>query len=292
MKKLLLILFAACFVTLQALAFEHIVQRGETLESVAQKYGISVATLLRVNPGCQNLFYPGLKLQIPERQTQPALQAPANQSNQGQGYQQQPVQSQAYPYQPSQINGQAPTLSEEKEEAKPGIEPCFQIGFGFLPKPKGSHDNFTYEATIGINYWILDKVKGPYVGARLGYKGATYFKSQKINGYYYNGTTSLHTLSIPVEIGYALTTENKNFGVVPFVGLATNIALKGTIESGTGSHKTKTDMEEGGHFYPEFMVGAHIRICEFNITATGNLGLGKYKMSDDFYFAIGIGWGF
>ncbi|HHT70827.1 MAG TPA: LysM peptidoglycan-binding domain-containing protein [Firmicutes bacterium] len=41
----------------------HVVQRGETLFSIARRYGISLDDLVRANPG---LVYPGLRLRIPE----------------------------------------------------------------------------------------------------------------------------------------------------------------------------------------------------------------------------------
>ena len=43
----------------------HTVQRGETIESVAQKYGITVDALKAANPNAGNLFFVGMKLNIP-----------------------------------------------------------------------------------------------------------------------------------------------------------------------------------------------------------------------------------
>jgi hypothetical protein len=45
----------------------HTVQRGETIESVAQKYGITVDALKAANPNAGNLFFVGMKLNIPAK---------------------------------------------------------------------------------------------------------------------------------------------------------------------------------------------------------------------------------
>ncbi len=45
----------------------HTVQRGETIESVAEKYGISVSDLQQANPSTVEYFYAGMKLVIPRK---------------------------------------------------------------------------------------------------------------------------------------------------------------------------------------------------------------------------------
>jgi len=45
----------------------HTVQRGETIESVAKKYGISVSDLQEANPSTKDYFYAGMKLVIPHK---------------------------------------------------------------------------------------------------------------------------------------------------------------------------------------------------------------------------------
>lgn len=44
----------------------HIVQRGESIESISKNYKISKNDLIEANPGIETLFYVGLKLNIPE----------------------------------------------------------------------------------------------------------------------------------------------------------------------------------------------------------------------------------
>ena len=44
----------------------HIIKRGETIESVANKYGISIDDLIKANPSANDYFYIGMKLTIPD----------------------------------------------------------------------------------------------------------------------------------------------------------------------------------------------------------------------------------
>ena len=57
----------------------HTIQRGETIESVAKKYGISVSDLQQANPSTKDYFYVGMKLVIPHKsRTQNATQTPSS----------------------------------------------------------------------------------------------------------------------------------------------------------------------------------------------------------------------
>lgn len=82
MKKLFFS-FALMLVSLSMSAqtsLSHTVQRGETLESVAKKYGISVSDLQQANPSTKEYFYAGMKLVIPHRTTHNTTQTPSSTS--------------------------------------------------------------------------------------------------------------------------------------------------------------------------------------------------------------------
>lgn len=72
MKKLILSLIVLVVTALSSWALEHTVQRGETLESIARLYNVSVQDLIKENRDCDRLFYVGMKLYIPEAPAQPA----------------------------------------------------------------------------------------------------------------------------------------------------------------------------------------------------------------------------
>jgi len=71
MKKIVLIIFY--FWLMQVFAFAqsttiHVVQRGETVASIAKKYGISEEELKKANPDINDYFYAGMKLVIPKKE--------------------------------------------------------------------------------------------------------------------------------------------------------------------------------------------------------------------------------
>lgn len=66
MKRLLTsILMLLSVMVMQAQQVVHTVQRGETLESIAQKYHVTKEAITRNNPNAADAFYVGMKLYIP-----------------------------------------------------------------------------------------------------------------------------------------------------------------------------------------------------------------------------------
>lgn len=67
MKRLLIFLMTwAISVSLLADTKEHIVERGETIESIAKLYNITTEELITANPSAKDMFYAGMILTIPE----------------------------------------------------------------------------------------------------------------------------------------------------------------------------------------------------------------------------------
>lgn len=54
-------------IALYAQTAEHVVQRGETLESIAKKYGVTVDDLKQANKDATKYLYAGMKLVIPQK---------------------------------------------------------------------------------------------------------------------------------------------------------------------------------------------------------------------------------
>ncbi len=53
------------FVMAQSQTATHVVQRGETLESIAEYYKVSVADINKANPNADGIVYVGMKLAVP-----------------------------------------------------------------------------------------------------------------------------------------------------------------------------------------------------------------------------------
>ena len=86
MRKMLLFVMAICSITMMAQQTRnHTVQRGETLESIASKYNVTVADIKAANPAAADFFYVGMSLDIPIKssvstnQSQPEMVSPTQQ---------------------------------------------------------------------------------------------------------------------------------------------------------------------------------------------------------------------
>lgn len=76
MKKLFffIILLSASLTISAQTSRNHTIQRGETLESIAQAYGVTVTDIRNANPNANNYFYVGMILVIPERTASPKVE--------------------------------------------------------------------------------------------------------------------------------------------------------------------------------------------------------------------------
>ena len=70
-RTILSLLFgtASMFTMAQNQTVSHVVQRGETLESIAEYYNVSVEDIDKANPNMDGVVYVGLKLNIPTNST-------------------------------------------------------------------------------------------------------------------------------------------------------------------------------------------------------------------------------
>ena len=63
-----LMFFVVNIVVAQDYQAKHEVQRGETLSSIAKQYGVTEQMVKEANPQMGDLFYVGLKLNIPKKE--------------------------------------------------------------------------------------------------------------------------------------------------------------------------------------------------------------------------------
>ena len=212
-KKIILsvLLCTVCMFTMaQSQTVTHVVQRGETIESIAQYYNVSVEDINKANPNADGVVYVGMKLNIPTSsdfsKTTPK-EAPKNMA---------PIQKQVTENHTENYVKHNDTQNNDEKVGK--FEFAGELGFGFI---KGA-DNFMYEATVGANYRLPYNI---YVGARIGYNSANYIGLTKYEGRSIEVEQKYHFLEIPLELGYALKNTSETLGVIPFVGFNTNIGL-------------------------------------------------------------------
>lgn len=252
-----------CAISLMAMAqhqvVTHVVQRGETIESIAKQYNVSVADINKANPNAEGVVYVGMKLQIPlstEKQSANTPDATLTTVNKGKQTKTTDVELSETPV--AQTNSTAKAAKSQTGN----LEFVGEIGYGFI---EGS-DNFMYEITAGVNYFFL---KNLYAGARIGYNSANYNSMVKVEGQSINSKSGCHLLQIPLELGYAF--RYHSFALVPFAGLNANIGLSGKSKirtygknGKTESHKQKTGGKVG--------IGARagLRLCLGDFAISGS----------------------
>ena len=289
-KKMILsvLLCAVCVVTMaQSQTVTHVVQRGETIESIAKYYNVSVEDINKANPNADGIVYVGMKLNIP---TSSKPQIVSNNDNQGGSTYTQ--ENNIKHHSNNKVYQEHKYKAAKNEDEKVGkFEFAGELGFGFI---KGA-DNFMYEATVGANYRLPYNL---YIGARIGYNSANYTGLIKIEGQNINAKQNYHLLEIPIEFGYSLKNESETLGLIPFVGFNTNIGLSGKYKQrilGTGGKEEPQKVKIGGKVGIGARVGVRVCLWGFDITGSYQIPLNdkqKGWFGKDAFPEITLAWGF
>ena len=289
-KKMILsvLLCTVCVFTMaQSQTVTHVVQRGETIESIAEYYKVSVEDINKANPNADGIVYVGMKLNIP---TSSKPQIVSNNDNQGGSTYTQ--ENNIKHHSNNKVYQEHKYKAAKNEDEKVGkFEFAGELGFGFI---KGA-DNFMYEATVGANYRLPYNL---YVGARIGYNSANYTGLIKIEGQNINAKQNYHLLEIPIEFGYSLKNESETLGLIPFVGFNTNIGLSGKYKQrilGTGGKEEPQKVKIGGKVGIGARVGVRVCLWGFDITGSYQIPLNdkqKGWFGKDAFPEITLAWGF
>ena len=286
--NLSVLLCTVCVFTMaQSQTVTHVVQRGETIESIAEYYKVSVEDINKANPNADGIVYVGMKLNIP---TSSKPQIVSNNDNQGGSTYTQ--ENNIKHHSNNKVYQEHKYKAAKNEDEKVGkFEFAGELGFGFI---KGA-DNFMYEATVGANYRLPYNL---YIGARIGYNSANYTGLIKIEGQNINAKQNYHLLEIPIEFGYSLKNESETLGLIPFVGFNTNIGLSGKYKQrilGTGGKEEPQKVKIGGKVGIGARVGVRVCLWGFDITGSYQIPLNdkqKGWFGKDAFPEITLAWGF
>lgn len=274
---LIVLLTAHAVCMAQQTTVSHIVDRGETLASIAARYHVTEAQIIELNPQAGQFIYVGMELTIPASSTNP-------QDYSGNTSAQNPT-----PYE------QSPAPSYEEDSS---WEPLFSGSYGFLKGENGEIEGYRAKSsafTMGFTFGAAYKLyRGenftPYLGAMIGYR-ATHHNSQVRQGTnYLTDIKDYHFISIPVELGCKI---GNKIGLTPVVGFDFDIcvAAKGEMKTRTEKEKYKPEKK----FAIEFKAGARVNLYGFDIGAFYYVPLGddtKAAFQDKGYPEVSIGWSF
>ncbi len=219
----------------QTVTVNHIVTKGETLESIAQRYSTTTEAIIELNPEAAQVVYVGMELKIPvtvaKSESEPVKTQQAAVVTETPATTVTSVQN---------GNNSATTASESFKH----WDAAYQLGVGYLPKPKG----IDYQLSIGANYYPIQQL---YVGLRIGYNGSSQFKS---------GNYDCHFITIPIEVGGKFKLNNGH-AIMPYMGLDLNICVKATYDMKTGKdswakeYKKAIEKDAKGKLAADFRLG-------------------------------------
>ena len=252
---------------------KHVVERGETLTSIAARYGTSEAEIVRLNPEAAQFIYVGMELAIPASSL--------------------PTQENTAPQNSlSDDAATSTTYTSYDETDTPQRWTVVSSGsYGFLPKAKvpgtKSESAYSLELSVGVNFFIY---RGLYVGARIGYMTtSSSFRLGKSDLY----TTENQFIEVPVELGYKLSLH-KNFSIIPFAGITSAFLLKNTLSTGVGKYEEKVNNTKNCDTYHAFgRLGARLNLWGFDLGFAYNFPFSKETLGDSKGFPeITIGFSF
>lgn len=258
--------FSVASVMAQTSTVKHTVQRGETLATIAQKYGTTEEKIKELNPEAAQFIYVGMELNIPERNVQNKVEIFLNSNNAA-----------------DSLSAQDENNSDNQEETSyRKWAAAFSIGYGFLPKEKGvKGTNWAYECWLGANYNIT---KSHYVGARIGYNSSNY----SANAYGVSTESEFHFVSLPIETGYELSIISDKFSIIPYGGFSFNYCVKGKSKIG----KTSNKLDVNGEVGIDARLGARLSIYGFKIGAAYIIPVNDKQeefFGEKAYFQVSIG---
>ncbi len=291
MKKTILciiLLAANILVSLAQTMQKHTVQRGETQESVAQKYGVTVAAMKEANPNIGEYFYVGMVLNVPEKQSvaengsvpvTETTSVPATTSTAATRVVVDERQESAYT---------SPTVSSTTVSfsRKGTWDMTGRLGWFARTYEKGADmDGFGMSMLLGANYFLEEQA---FLKFCIGWGTASKNKN-KVN-------SELHSIRVPISINYLVPIGKKagiSFGAGPYF----DYVVSGKTEYGVGKDKYKVKFSdiEGAH---DMVIGLHgcisIMFSE-DWGLFGEYGFGlteRTKDNKENYWSAGIAYSF
>lgn len=259
MKKVLsvIIIFSIAFCCSAQNTVTHIVQRAETIESIANKYGISVADIQKANPDVKNYFYVGMQLSIPSKtvsKTPENTQSQNEQSNQ-------PILSQS---QQSQLSF-VPTTTDKGNNGESRVGTGTFVGEMSMLNlqtnlPSTFKSNWGSHIALGYRYFLHNNI---FAEGFFGWQ--QHVNWEKGTG---GGDYTIHYLILPIHAGvfYPLS---ENWGVGFLIGPRIFFPISAKYNVGKSSEKIETETVVG------LDLGIDIAYKEYCFRPVFNIGLGS-----------------
>lgn len=272
--------FANALLTFAQSQITHTVVRGESLEGIANKYNVTVESILEMNPDAKDLFFVGLKLNIPspsEKTSVPIsdnLEQPISQNTL--------VEQSITPISAQPTRSLVDNASVDKDpnvynKAGHGnVTP--DMNFLYITNaPKENSFSGGFSIGLGYRYYFHDNI---FAEGTLGYKFATSFGSVDALGKSVRFSSDEHDITVPIHLGAYVPTSNK-FGLGFIAGPRIDIPVANKSEY---NHEKQNVKLPATHVSLEF--GVDFMFKGIGVRVMYGVGLAEFDKSQ----RISIGW--
>lgn len=252
----------------QSQTVTHIVQRGETIESIADYYKVSVADINKANPNADGIIYVGMKLNIP------ASTSPKNETR--------TEKTTTSGISSNENTSYAPQSSTTKKsydnETTLGLQFARVKASYLFPTEMEKSSRGHYRSSYNLSFVL----EGEYVfnpnifaGFGLGYMAqgsCNSDRNQDEDGIRYQQYKSqYHYVMVPLSIGYRMPIT-KNVNIDAYTGPVVTCVVAGNSQYKTSTsekwNKTKLkDMKNVKYFTPFWNIGARVNLWSFELGA-------------------------
>ena len=234
----------------------HVVKRGETIESIADRYGTTADTIQRLNPDASEFVYVGMELKIPAVKTRPNA-APEEQHASD-------MENQAADS--GGIIQKSASRDQTQGRFYNGLIGVMECGFGLPRKEDILTSAYVFSLGFGINYFFSKF----YCGGQLGFATGIFSYDFK---YYEDGADSpknavrsqdAWSLTLPVECGYALGSDK--FAVIPTCGIGFELPVKSVTKTTCLGREIDKEKHSGGKLAAVLRLGLRLSFRGFNVS--------------------------
>ena len=257
----IILLLVCVFAMAQSQTITHVVQRGETIESIAKYYNVSVEDINKANPNMDGVVYVGMKLIIPTGSPQAQGKAKAENTRINEDGQNEDSSSQM------QANNFSENRINDENEIKLGFQLArFKASYLF-PSDMEHSTRGHYRS----NYNLSFALEGEYVfnpnvfaGVGLGYMQQGSSNLDHDGGNYLQFESRYNYITLPLSIGYRMPiTEATNLDF--YTGLTIAYLINGysqyrTSTSGDWERKKVKDMDNAKYFFPFWTTGVRVKL--------------------------------
>lgn len=252
----------------QSQTITHIVQRGETIESIADYYKVSVADINKANPNADGIIYVGMKLNIP------ASTSPKNETRTEKTTTSGISSNENTSYVPQSST----TKKSYDNETTLGLQFARVKASYLFPTEMEKSSRGHYRSSYNLSFVL----EGEYVfnpnifaGFGLGYMAqgsCNSDRNQDEDGIRYQQYESqYHYVMVPLSIGYRMPIT-KNVNIDAYTGPVVTCVVAGNSQYRTSTsekwNKTKLkDMNNVKYFTPFWNIGARVNLWSFELGA-------------------------